>query len=73
MDQFSALVSLLPQIEELLGGLGDKLVRPEYGVDGAVAGDGGDRAMADSDAAGQKRKANHEETSDEEKSHGVEG
>ncbi|CAF9914937.1 MAG: hypothetical protein GOMPHAMPRED_008334 [Gomphillus americanus] len=62
LDQFSALVSLLPQIEEQLQSQGDKLPRPEYGADKAMAD--GDAAA---DTAAPNRKANHEETSDEEK------
>ena len=56
-----ALVSILPQIEEQLQSQGDNLPRPYYGADESMTTGG-----AATEATAQERKANHEETSDEE-------
>lgn len=71
LDQFGALLGLLPQIEGVLAGKGHVLPRPQYGgeVDMEVdmeGGDGnGDEGGGDREAKGKKVKENYEETSDE--------
>ncbi len=65
MDQFSAFVELLPQIEKELTKKGEKVPRPLY--DG-VKEEGGVEEEADSDEDGENgapKKSNIEATSDE--------
>lgn len=66
MEQFTSVVSLLPDIETALNEKGINIKRPQYGVEQT---DGpADEHDVDSKAAthtSEKSKANHEATSDE--------
>ncbi|KAL1643071.1 hypothetical protein SLS58_005040 [Diplodia intermedia] len=61
LDQYNALMGLLPEVEATLAKMGQTAVRPNFeGSGGGVAGDEAGGAGSDSG------KANHEATSDEE-------
>ena len=65
MSHFSALISLLPEIEAVLRGKGEDIPRPDYGNLSAVVE--GDHAEDESTGpSGRETKRNFEETSDEE-------
>lgn len=69
VDQFAALLEVLPQIESTLKEAGVDLPRPRYGADGAAAPAARTKEEED-DGLGEaddkvKRKENHEATSDE--------
>ena len=62
VEQYSALINLMPQIEAMLSAKGESVPRPDY--DGtAPAGTGVEDAEIDDD---DPKKANIEATSDEE-------
>ena len=65
LEQYSALVSILPQIEEALVAKGEKVPRPDYsGVSSEQQGQ--DLNDDDNEAELKSTKANIEATSDEE-------
>lgn len=63
MDQFSALVSLLPDIEQALQEHGEELPRPEYSGQNV---DGDEEGVEMKDKESSPSKQNIEATSDEE-------
>ena len=79
IEQYSALVDLMPQIEEALVKQGEKIPRPKYGNPETPVGDQEERSNGQGEAEaeaeaedveanpkeGQRRKANIEATSDE--------
>jgi len=66
MEQYSALIKLLPQIEAVLGQKGSNVPRPDYGDgQGLAVGRKGQRQESE-DEKSTVRKSNIEATSDEE-------
>lgn len=63
VDQFSALIRLLPDIEQTLKQRGESLPRPVYSSDAGKPDDGSDE---EPDKAASPSKQNIEATSDEE-------
>jgi hypothetical protein len=66
LDQYSAFIELLPQIENELGKTGDRVPRPQYG--GRLSEERGARKEEESDVGegdGVQKKSNIEATSDE--------
>lgn len=61
IDQFSALIKLLPDIEQVLKQKGESLPRPVYGGDAGQSNDGDEP-----DRTASPSKQNIEATSDEE-------
>lgn len=66
MDQFSALLQVLPQIEGVLKDEGVRVPRPDYTGDAIAASAVVDEDMGEDDYKAQLKKSNHEATSDEE-------
>lgn len=64
VDQFAAIVSILPEIEQALKENGETLPRPVYSAEGGLS-DQGEQGHAHSDNQGLS-KQNIEATSDEE-------
>ena len=65
MDQYSALIALMPQIEDLLKEKGETVPRPDYASSGAAhARDEGGHSE-DEDEDEKPKKTNFEATSDE--------
>ena len=62
MEQFNAIITLLPHIEAALSSKGESVERPDYSEAGATAAVDTDADMEEQEA---KRKKNFEETSDE--------
>lgn len=71
LEQFSTLVTILPQIETALNKKGEKVPRPEYDGRGPVRSTTEDEDEDDEDddaseeGGGRKKKANIDATSDE--------
>ena len=63
LEQYSALINVLPQIEEALKKKGEKVPRPNYSISSSGEDDDNDQ---DEDEELQDKKANIEATSDEE-------
>lgn len=63
IEQYSALINILPQIEDALKQKGEKIPRPNYGRQQTVDSDQVDQDDGDDEI--QDKKANIEATSDE--------
>lgn len=70
IEQYSAFIEMMPQIEELLKKQGEKIPRPVYREAGPVNGDQHGKAEDDNDEeeeeAVNERRPNVDATSDEE-------
>jgi hypothetical protein len=75
VEQYSALVEIMPQIESALEKKGEKIPRPSYADAGTAAGEDEAEQQGDVDEAkgdeesvaanGKRKKSNFEATSDE--------
>lgn len=66
VEQFSSLITVLPEIETALKEKGVEVPRPVYeGIGGAAEGDGGVGEELEDGGEGEEGKKNFEETSEE--------
>ena len=70
IEQFSSLVTFLPEIDSKLRQAGESIPRPDYGASAGEAHAEPDAAAEEKEEGAKSHKKNHEATSDEEEEEG---